>query len=98
MSGFRDHCDDGGPDVRVLKSQRVKALNDCLCDLCGKIIPKHSTYHSSASLVDGKFEYLRAHDGAGLCAVAAEPPDPYEDFEDLTGRAPTPLSEPKEGR
>lgn len=75
---MRDWQDDGAPDVRTLKSQRVRAQRDVLCDLCGKVIPKHSVYLSLAQIVDGKFEYTRAHDGAGFCVTANEPPDPYE--------------------
>jgi hypothetical protein len=85
MSGYRDHDDEGAPDFTVLKSAKHKATKPFICDHCGKIIAVGEVYHSAAFLVDGKFEVSRSHTEMGLCNVAAEAPDPYED---LTARGP----------
>jgi hypothetical protein len=85
VSGFRDQYDDGGPDVRVLRSAKRTARREMLCDHCGRIIAKGETYHSAAFVVDGKFETSRSHTTMGTCNVAAEPPEP--NYEDLTGRS-----------
>jgi hypothetical protein len=79
MSGFRDHCDDGGPDISVLSRGTHVARKIHICDHCNKLIPVGATYHSTAMLVDGKFDVVRSHDIAAHCAVALDPPDPYED-------------------